>query len=357
LGRDALRWGPGATGTLALSDAPDYYDYVDAGLTGERFSYRFARVSIDPALTASELAALPPSFESRKNLFLHRFELLFGGRVAFALVEGLMVGGVEPDLAYANPFIVLHNRWAWNATHYDGIADNDFTSAAALLSLELRVNPWRYGELYGSFTINQFQTDYERTRYPGAADVIPNAFAWIAGGRGAYPLLGGWARVTAEYVYTNPWMYLRENALNSFTWRRVLPSNMAGADVYASAPLGYRYGPDAQVLYAALGWDAPGRLTLMASLERAVRGQQTIATPYDEGDDSVALKTPTGVPETTTGLGLEAAWYPLPGLSVTATLLWRSVTNAGHVSGAAARALDGCVGIAVSYPEISRRGR
>jgi hypothetical protein len=358
-GRDKLRWGPGATGTLVLSDAPDFYDYIDAGATGDWFSYRFARISIDPSLRSTELEALGAGaqFESAKNLFLHRYEFLLFDRIALGLVEGLMVGGIEPDLAYANPFLVLHNRFAWNATFTDGLAGNEFFTAASILGAELRVNPWRYMELYGSFAMNQFQTQYELDRYAGAADAMPNAFAWQAGGEAAYPLLGGWIRAAVEYVYTNPWMYIRENRFNSFTWRRRLASNVVGSDQLTDAFLGYHYGPDAKVFYAAAGWDAPGKLSFMASLEYAERGEQNLYTPYDEGDDAVGLVTPTGIAELSTILALEASWSPLPGLSLYGSLASSSILNASHSSGAKAVSVDNLIGIAVSFPEVLGRSR
>ncbi len=354
-GRDKLRWGPGNTGTLVLSDSPDFYDYVDAGVTGDWFSYHFARISIDPSLRDSELAVLGNSFESAKNLYLHRYEFLLFNRIALGLVEGLMVGGIEPDIAYTNPFLVLHNRFAWNATFADGLAGNEFFTAASILGAELRVNPWRYMELYGSFAMNQFQTQYELDRYAGAADVMPNAYAWQAGGEVAYPLLGGWIRATVEYVFTNPWMYIRENRFNSFTWRRRLTSNVVGADQLTDAFLGYHYGPDAKVFYTAAGWDAPGKLSFMASLEYAERGEQNLYTPYDEGDDAVGLVTPTGIPELSTILALEASWSPLPGLSVYGSLASSSILNMGHSSGIKAVSVDSLLGITVSFPQVLGR--
>lgn len=347
VGRDRLRWGPGRTGTLVLSDAPDYYDYLDAGLGGEWFSYRFARVSIDPSLRPGEV--IDAGAMAAKNLFLHRFEALLGGRVALALVEGLMVGGVEPELAYANPFLILHNRFAWNAT--------SFVSAASVLGLELRFNPWRYMELYGSFAMNQLQTSYERERYEGDADAIPDAYAWLAGGEGAYPFMGGWIRASLEYAFTNPWMYIRENRLTSFTWRRRLTSNVAGADQLCDSFIGYRYGPDARVYYGALGWDAPGMLSFQASVEYAERGEQGLYTEYKEGDAALALTTPTGIVERSSNLGFEVSWCPRHGIDVYGALELRFVDNAGQQSGVSATVLDGRLGCTVSFPEVVRDGR
>ena len=345
-GRDRLRWGPGSA--IALSDEPDYYDYLDAALTTRRFSYRYAWISIDPSLRSTELDALDGrAFESVKNLFLHRLELLPVDRVAVAITEGLMLGGVEPDLAYANPFLILHNRFPWNTTYYDGLDGNDFVPAATLVSVELRVNPWRYAELYGTLAMNQLQSAYEIERY--GADAIPNAYAWNAGLEAAYPLAGGWLRAGFEYVYTNPWMYIRENRLNSFTWRRRLTSNISGADQLADAYIGYRYGPDAMAWSGTIGWDSPGRLRGKARLEYALKGEQDMDTAYATGQEAASLRTPTGTPERITSIGLEAAWKVRPWLELGCGLVWTSVGDYGHAAGASASALDARASISVSY--------
>lgn len=351
LGRDKLRWGPGITGTLVLSDRPDHYDYVDAALTGDWLAYRFAHIAIDPSVTAAERALLPETYVSKKSYILHRFEFLLAGRVALALTEGLMVGGMEQDLSLYNPFLVLHNLWAWNRSLTDGLGTNNMKSAASILGAELRFNPWRYMELYGAFAMNQLQTAYELSRFGDDAVGIPNAYAWQAGIDAAYPLYGGWIRASAEYVFTNPWMYLRENILNSFVWRRVLPTNVAapGTTNLTSAPVGYAYGPDARVFFCALGWDSPARLSFSASVEYAERGEQSILSAYREGPEAVALTTPTGVAERTTSLGLELAWNPRAGISLYGAVLYRAVDNAAHVAGQKASAMDALVGISVSF--------
>jgi hypothetical protein len=349
-GRDRLRWGPGSTGTLVLSDAPHYYDYLDAGLTGQTFAYRFAWISLEPKLLAgenlywqAERKAWSQTHVAAKNLFLHRFEGLFFGRLALALTEGLMVGGIAPDLAFANPFLILHNRWTWNAA--------PFMAAASILGLEARLNPWRYLELYGSFAMNQYQTPYELSRFPDSADVMPNAYAWQLGLDGAYPLLGGWLTGTLEYVHTNPWMYIRENRLNSFSWRRYQASNVRGdKSIYIDTPIGYRHGPDARVLYLAFGWDNPGRLTLRADFEYRIAGEHSILTPYDQGQDAVALATPTGTPEYWTVAGLEAGWVAKPWLRIHAAVVYCHVRNAGHAEGILAEGLEGRLGLSLALP-------
>lgn len=346
-GRDRLRWGPGSA--LTLSEEPDYYDYLDAALTTRRFSYRYAWISIDPSLRSSETDALDDGvYESAKNLFMHRLEFLPVERVAVAIVEGLMLGGVEPDLAYANPFLILHNRFPWNTTFYDGIDGNDFVPAATVVAVELRVNPWRYAELYGSLAMNQLQSSYEIERY--GADAIPNAYAWQAGFEAAYPLAGGWLRAGFEYVYTNPWMYIRENRFNSFTWRRRLTSNVAGADQLADAYTGYRYGPDAMAWSGTIGWDAPGTLRGALSLEYAFKGEQGMDTVYATGQEAAALRTPTGTPERIASVGIEGAWKVRPWLELGCGLVWTSVADYGHVAGATAVALDARASVSVSYP-------
>jgi len=346
MGRDRLRWGPGATGTLVLGDAPDFYDFAQAGITGDWFAYRFLLIGLNPTVLSGEVPYGKLNWNAveawEKNLVLHRFEWLVMDRVAVALVEGLMVGGAPLAFAHFNPFLVLHNLWSWNR---DPLPTDSlyFLSAASVASIELRVNPLRYMELYGSFAMNQFTTQYEKDRF--GVFTIPDAFGYQAGVDAAYPLLGGWLRGRAEYTFTNPWFYIRESRLTSFTSRRYLASNVLHKySNYADSCIGYPYGPDARVLYLSAGWDAPGRLDFGLYLELAERGEHDFSTPYDDGVDAVALTTPTGTPEETFRVGAEASWRPMAGLELGAGMEWRSTDNAGHVTGARASAVDFMLG-------------
>lgn len=360
LGRDRLRWGPGLGGTMLISDAPDFYDFASFGFSSPVFNYRFLWVSLDNALSSKPDAypdgldkeVDPLDFESdkvaawTKNLFIHRYEITFFDRLYLGVVEGLMVGGVPVDLAYLNPLLILHNRYPWKNAVARG-----YVPASSALGLELRLNPWRYGELYGSFLMNQFQTAYELDTY--AADHVPNAFGWLAGVDLALPFRGGWIVGGAEFSYANPWLYVRENRFNSFYWGRQLSSNVgvAGKSQYAGSSIGLPYGPDSLAFLARLGWDAPGRLRAALSFEYSARGQNRLfETAYAEGEDAAKLKTPSGVAERRVGAGLSVEWEASPRYGLSGGVRWAAITNYGNQEGARASYLDLSLGLTLRYP-------
>jgi hypothetical protein len=354
LGRDVLRWGPGVSGTLLVSDEPDFYDFLQYGLTSPVFGYKFLWIGLDYSLDNSTEGFEDPLgpldvVAWQKNLFVHRYELLFFDRLALGIVEALMVGGVAPDIAYLNPLLILHNRYAWNSDI------TDLTTASSALGFELRLNPWRYMELYGSFVMNQFQTAYELSAYP-SSDAIPNAYGWLGGIDAAIPLRKGWLRAGAEYVYTNPWLYVRENKFNSYFWKRPLTSNVSvdGKTQWASASLGYPYGPDARVLYLHAGWDIPGFIRSELSYEYAERGEQTLFSEYDVGEDAATRKTPSGTAERSSIISAGIEWRVKDGLSVQGGLRWGLVANAQHVEGSSSAYLDFSLGLTLEYPKVAR---
>ncbi len=340
LGRDSLNWGPGKSGTLFISDAPDFYDFLQASFIATNLSYRFLWITLDPTVLPGELPNRADVVAWSKNLFVHRGEALFFNRLAFSVTEALVLGGKAADISYMNPFLIFHNRWAWDALYLP------YKAAASLLSFELRLNPWRFIEAYGSFAMNQFQTPFEKDRYDSAASVIPDAFAWLAGIEAIYPLFGGWFHIGYEAVYTNPWMYIRENMLNSFVWRRRLPTNVPNYHfAYKDAPIGYEYGPDVMVNYVSVGFDAPGLVSINANFKRTAKGEQTLYILYEESAEAVAKKTPSGIPEITNEIFLNAEFFPLDDLMLTGTGRVGSIQNAAHIPGEKASLLDFSIGV------------
>lgn len=347
LGRDVLRWGPGHTGTLLVSDAPDFYEHAELGLSGQALSYRFLLVDIDPSLLDDEepLSTDVPYWS--KKLIAHRFEYLFGERAAMSIVEALVLAGMPLDLSYLSPFGILHNRYAWNTSPLS------YLNASSAFGLELRINPWRYVEAYGSFLMNQFQTWYEKERYGDAATATPDAFGWLVGVDAAYPAWGGWLTGGLEYVYTNPWLYIRENRHNSYTWRRRIASNVAalsGKTQFVDASLGYPYGPDTLLAGLWLGWDKPGQIQVLVSLERLVKGENSIKDFAESGPEAVAATSPTGIAETRWNLNAEASIRFLQLFELYGALKLSIVDGYGHQTGAQAMLWDGILGIAFRMP-------
>lgn len=345
LGRAKLRWGPGASGTLFVSDEPDYYDFLQWGVSSPRLGYKFLLVSLDDGLSP-EPADYPDGYAGgfqgaaswTKSLVVHRWDLTFFGRLSIGIVEGLALGGVPLSLAYLNPLLILHNRYAWNSDIAPGTPP-----ASSALGLELRANPWRYMELYGSFIMNQLQTSYEIKTY-GASE-IPDSYGWIVGAEGAYPLGRGWAIGGVEYVYTNPWLYIRESRFNSFFWGRAVTSNVSGSYQRVYSSLGYPAGPDSEALFARFGWDAPGMLLVEFSVESLRRGSnELLSTAYEEGEAAAGLRTPSGTVRRSTSFAGRVEWAASPAMTASAGVRISSVAD-----------VELALGLRLRYPSVKPR--
>ena len=66
--------------------------------------------------------------------------------------------------------------------------------------------------------MDQFQTAQELELYQNAAGAIPNADGHMLGIKASLPLGPGYISGYFEYIYTSPWMYLRDPREVSFYW-------------------------------------------------------------------------------------------------------------------------------------------
>jgi hypothetical protein len=62
-------------------------------------------------------------------------------------------------------------------------------------------------------------------------------------------------------------------------------------------PLGYRYGPDAIVWFASLGYDVPELFRTAVDYTDVFKGEMTTETPYQVSPGASQLSAPTGVVE------------------------------------------------------------
>ncbi len=325
-GRYSARMGNGSTGSLILSDSADFYDTVRIQCKLPGFSYTMQLISIYPLVTNNTLASAITTWQ--KNALYHHIDVMIGKRISIGLTEAVMIGGMNVPLAAFNPLIIFHNLFLWN--HIAGTSQG-FMPASSFLGAEIRINPWKYIELYGSFAMNQFQTDFEKSYYQ--ATTIPDAIGFLAGMKAAVPLSDGWLTATIEYVYTNPWLYIRENELNSWFWYRALTSNYPGAIQSVAIPLGYPTGPDTIVLFASLGYEIFDKLKISASFASITRGENDAQTPYEESEQAASLRTPSGIPEKILKVDTACSYSFSQLFSIFTKIEYLYYTNFTHIEG------------------------
>ena len=308
LGRDQLRWGSGRTGTMVLSDAPDYYDFLRFGIGVKHFRYTSLVVDHEPWFDDDfaeweELSG--DSFEQRiadsherdlaKTMYMHRFEFDIASRLQLAVVEGMMYGERRGELRFWNPLSMLHNFF-------------ELEYGSAYLGLEANWNPWRFMNLYGEFGMTQIGTQFK-------GEEIPASLGGMFGVEGVLPAGEGYFTGFAEYARTNPWYGIREHPLR--TWhsrRRVISNYLSSQNISArrivTQPTGYAWGPDSSVFGGGLGYSVPGRYSVELALTLVARGENRIDSPYEESMEAAELRTPSGEVERRIGVDLGASWTP-----------------------------------------------
>jgi hypothetical protein len=328
IGRDRFSWGNGESGDLTVSDSPDYYDFTRIAAWWPNFKYTALWIMLDTNLEPygtpsiwSALPALNAHDNLPRNFILHRFDFSLFDRVSISAIEGILIGGIAPDLVYFNPLMIFHDLNRWH-------------SSSSIFALEANVNPWKYLELYGQAASNKLVPSIEIKRYgPGTASVA-NTYALLGGARSRVPVWQGYVDAGAEYTVVSPWMYLRENPLINYEWWRNLCSNVPGSPQWESAPLGYFTGPDSVVFMAWAGYDVQGSFSVSADYKLILAGQQSFSTPYVESPEAAALVAPSGIPEERNIVHVHGSLEPFAFLRLGADLYWLWFDNFNHVSGA-----------------------
>lgn len=310
-GRDKLEMGGGHSTQLIASASPHWLDRLQVLLFWPEFQYSMVLIYLEPWLRPAEEPGGSPddywehtpgdtsdhqNHEPSKYLALHRFDFRPLDWLTLTITEGLMYGGKYPDLRLLNPLQIFHSFYEWE-------------HSSSLASLEASIVPLAGLELYGQFMFNQIQSEYELSKY--GADSIPNATGWMAGTQFTAAAGPGYFTATAEVIHADPYLYIRENPLLTFSWRRRTLSN-TGGDKYITLPIGSKYGPDSNAVWARFEYQIPALALAGFEFEFLSRGENTITSPYDKGEEAAAARTPSGSRSNRMRFGLDGSVGLLP---------------------------------------------
>lgn len=326
-GRDSMEMGTGETGTLLLSDFPDYYDAISLSTNWRGWKGTASYIYLEPWLTASDLSRIASGEyfmrirdygDPYKALFVHHLEfrplvnLPRLPQFMFFLSEALLFGSQYPQIRDFNPFMVFHNWFEYERS-------NDTLYAGFSLVPIPRV------ELYGEYFLNEFDTEYEGgNNFPGAA-------GWLGGLRGMLATPIGVFTGYAEYVHTDPLLYNRYHPLLKFVsrrriWSYIEPDQM----IYVDKPTGYFTGPDANLASIGLGYMLAPQVEAQLKYSYIAKGEKDTESAYVEVPGET---TPTGIPWLTHVIELSANYTPRPFAEVGGSVFFVFDTNAEHQSG------------------------
>ncbi|MCF7927670.1 MAG: capsule assembly Wzi family protein [Spirochaetales bacterium] len=326
-GRDHLFWGNGNTGSLVLSDAMDWQDYLRFTTFFGNFKFSTVVMSMegweafasDPVLDAQAPSPPDGDYEQYKYFFSHRLELRLFDFIGFSLSEEMIWAGKFPELRYWNPFYIYHG-------YYRSEYQNTF------ITLELDITPFPGINVYGQLGVDQIQAAYELETYPGAAD-FPQARGYLAGVEAAYPAGPGYLGGYLEFVYTDPFFYLDDHPILNFTSRREVKSEFLGYKKI-NQPIGYFAGPDAIVTTLAIDYRLPESWLIGFEASYQVKGENTVNDYLIKGDPSIKETTPSGDnPEHKLLFGLKGMLDLGPDWSLSTRLWWITIDNYEHVAG------------------------
>ncbi|MCF7942440.1 MAG: hypothetical protein K9M84_12580 [Spirochaetia bacterium] len=289
LGRDDLNWSSGNTGSLTVGDHLDFYDFIRFSTFSDKFKYTYLISGFDsPSWTSSSQNSTvvdddtdPATTDDNLKMYIaHRFEFRWlQDRVSFALTEAMIYQTAAVDFRYLNPAMFFHDLF---------IRGN----ANSTLAVELEVNPIRNITVYGNILVDEFPYPGEDQSSSGAH---PTAIGQQYGIEGVYPLGPGFITGWAEYVKTDPFLYLRDE-VDYIVNRRMF--NMEKGFAIDRNFLGYEYGNDVLVMAGGLSYQWFDVLTGSVMLLSMQHGENDIDTEWGMGPDNVEQSTPYDDPAT-----------------------------------------------------------
>jgi hypothetical protein len=254
VGLDRHRWGPGASGTLLLSDAAP----AAPGLFyGKTFGSRARFTAVTASLHAPE----------RRWYSAHRFDFTLHPRLRIGLHESAAYFSEGVDLLYATnliPYTIVQRILDRTADTGGSITEHR-NNLMAGIDLEWRPRDgWR---LDGEFLLDEFATESASLphRLAGQAGV-----SWSGSLRGR----GADARIEATKVYRS-------------TYAVFYGANFLQDDI----PLGYRRGPDVEHALAVFDVDVTTNVRLGIGIEAQRHGE---GRPGDFYDPATALSKNSG---------------------------------------------------------------
>jgi hypothetical protein len=251
-----LRWGPGRSGQLLLSDWPTSFHQAQLNLnlgSRLRLTYLFGSLKTNPE--SEILDTLYTAFgdlrtiEAQKYIAAHRLEWNPHRRWRFAFSEAVVFGERSPELAYLIPINFFHS-----AQHDLGDEDN------SLMCFDASWIPHAGWKLYGQFLIDDMTIGKLGSDYYG------NKLAWLGGLSWVQPLGLENFDLTLEMAQQRPFVYTQDAPINTYQ--------------HWTAPLGFRYGPNSEVLFADLRYGPHRRVLLEASWTHLRHGANSDSVNY-----------------------------------------------------------------------------
>jgi len=312
-GRDFLRWGPGRTGALLLSDDHKPLDFFSFSyrLRWAKFTYFFSILD-DYKLNAQEHFETPWTRLVNRFLTAQRLDFnLWGGKLHIGLSEAILFADSERTfgLSYFNPL-----------TNYFELVENE-GDGNIFANVDVRVLPFPNSELYGELLIDDYQVDREA---PG--DLEPNEIGLILGAELADIL--GWAPTTLGIEYVR----ITNRTYNTLApWEKFL---------YRGKCIGYPLGNDFDRWEGTIRHTFPSGFGAALKVGYLRKGEGAVEKAFDTPwmlvssvEEGYSEPFPTGMVAKTWTTGGNLSFQPTRAFRGMFDAEWGWTQNADHVRG------------------------
>lgn len=317
-GHTWLRWGPGETGTLALSDAAPALDLLHfEGDMFRDFRYQQFVSLLDPG---------PQTYLAGHRLEWHASPRLWAG-----FTEVARFNGTSQAPLYLIPFVPYS---FWEKRPKTGGVDPSDSSGELLRknnvawAVDASWVPVREWRLYGEFLLDDysFSSDYKPDMIGYQAglewrrEVLASRDDRRLAGEGSVA-----SAVSKRDVALGA--LLEYNRVHNYTYSVYHHHDFA----FDSFPLGYVLGPDAQLLVGqvSLEWGANWELRVRGEYRR--KGEGSLGDPWLKEDGEVDASVFQGVVEKEVRVGGAILYSPSRSLELSASVGTSGIENRDHV--------------------------
>ena len=294
IGRNKVDWGPGVTGNFLFGPQLPYNDMLR--LTGYTPNFKYSFISsffVHPknyfkTKEGTDEDYFDPSFKQADRvdgismLMAHRLEFRIVDKLRLSIAEAILYQNEENylDLRVFNPVMIYHNYYL------KGYANS-------ILLLDFDFNIVRGVDMYAQFVLDDLAIPFVENDPSVPGSTSPNAIGAMLGMNLAFPREKGIWTGNFEFVYTSPFLYLRNHALEGTSDKSYGLSFITGIREYGSEDnsnynlvyMGYRYGGDAIVLDMRLGYESYARWNAGFELFYMAHGTVDIYTRWREYED------------------------------------------------------------------------
>jgi hypothetical protein len=298
LGRDKLRWGPGETGTLLLSDAAPSYTLFSASKTLGR------------GVKISTLSAILDSQEG-KYFAAHRVDFVPWEFLQVGLSETAVYHSryVEPLYAISLiPFTFVErllHRDSGDPRPDDPLRNN------LALGADVVVRPVNGVSLHGELMLDDVSEETGER---------PTRLAYQLGAAVYKPVRNRNVNLTAEL--SRVWNHTYSVCYSSFYDRDHSHQGM---------PLGYALGPDSRRILVIGSCDLSRDLEAGVSLDEVLRGQGALEEPWCDEMGDVSAGDFSGTLEQTRTIAVFVTWMPRDNVRLETSVGLSDIENEKHI--------------------------